>query len=112
MITLFRTRFLLPLAALAPFVLAMQPTSVDAQKQRIRTPPAVSASEVQKEKMNAWTVGLAGGLIEGAPLRLAAEMARVVDDGPNLHVLPIVTSGATENRELAALSARRRYGDH
>ena len=47
--------------------------------------------------MNAWTVGLAGGLLEGAPLRLAAEMARVVDDGPNLHVLPIVTRGATEN---------------
>jgi TRAP-type uncharacterized transport system substrate-binding protein len=36
-------------------------------------------------------------LLEGAPLRLAAEMARVVDDGPNLHVLPIVTRGATEN---------------
>ena len=47
--------------------------------------------------MNAWTVGLAGGLLEGAPIRLAAEMARVVDDGPNLHVLPIVTRGATEN---------------
>ncbi|HJQ56660.1 MAG TPA: TAXI family TRAP transporter solute-binding subunit, partial [Vineibacter sp.] len=27
----------------------------------------------------------------------AAEMARVVDDGPNMHVLPIVTRGATEN---------------
>jgi TRAP-type uncharacterized transport system substrate-binding protein len=47
--------------------------------------------------MNAWTVGLAGGLLEGAPIRLAAEIARVVDDGPNLHVLPIVTRGATEN---------------
>lgn len=29
--------------------------------------------------MNAWTVGLAGGLLEGAPIRLAAEIARVVD---------------------------------
>ena len=47
--------------------------------------------------MNAWTVGLAGGLLEGAPIRLAAEIARVVDDGPNMHVLPIVTRGATEN---------------
>src|ERR1700680_2150807 len=47
--------------------------------------------------MNAWTVGLAGGLLEGAPIRLAAEMGRVVDDGPNLHVLPIVTRGPTEN---------------
>ncbi|XIA66847.1 hypothetical protein ACFIOY_13665 [Bradyrhizobium sp. TZ2] len=44
--------------------------------------------------MNAWTVGLAGGLLEGArPLRLAAEMARVVDDGTNLHVLPTRHSG-------------------
>jgi TRAP-type uncharacterized transport system substrate-binding protein len=47
--------------------------------------------------MNAWTVGLAGGLIEGAPIRLAAEIARVVDDGDRLHVLPVVTRGATEN---------------
>jgi hypothetical protein len=53
--------------------------------------------EQQQEKINAWTVGLAAGLIEGAPLRLAAEMARVVDDGDNLHVLPIVTRGPTEN---------------
>src|ERR1044072_4403720 len=34
---------------------------------------------------------------EGAPTRLATEMARVVNDGPNLHVLPIVTRGPTEN---------------
>lgn len=51
----------------------------------------------QKLKMNAWTVGLAGGLIEGAPLRLAAEMARVADDGDELRILPVVTRGATEN---------------
>ena len=30
-------------------------------------------------------------------MRLASEMARVVDDGANLHVLPIVTRGPTEN---------------
>jgi TRAP-type uncharacterized transport system substrate-binding protein len=53
--------------------------------------------EAMREKVNAWTVGLAAGLIEGAPLRLAAEMARVADDGPNLLVLPIVTRGPTEN---------------
>jgi len=57
----------------------------------------LQAYEAQQEKINAWTVGLAAGLIEGAPLRLAAEMARVVDDGANLLVLPIVTRGPTEN---------------
>ena len=36
------------------------------------------ADIASKERINAWTVGLAGGLIEGAPLRLAAEIARVV----------------------------------
>src|ERR1044072_9817469 len=47
--------------------------------------------------MSAWSVGLAGGVWEGAPIRLAAEIARVVDDGPNMMVLPIVTRGATDN---------------
>src|SRR5690242_8692971 len=55
-------------------------------------------SDIRKE-MNAWTVGLAGGLLEGAPIRFATEIARVADDGDNLHVLPIVTRGPTENVE-------------
>jgi TRAP-type uncharacterized transport system substrate-binding protein len=50
-----------------------------------------------KERINAWTVGLAGGFVEGAPLRLAAEIARVVNEEDKLHVIPIVTGGATEN---------------
>jgi len=55
------------------------------------------ADMAAKERINAWTVGLAGGFIEGAPLRLAAEIARVVNDTDKLHVIPIVTRGATEN---------------
>jgi TRAP-type uncharacterized transport system substrate-binding protein len=80
-------RSLLLCVVLAPL---MQPASVDAQTAR-------GSHEATRAKMNAWTVGLAGGLLEGAPIRLAAEIARVVDDGPNMHVLPIVTRGATEN---------------
>jgi TRAP-type uncharacterized transport system substrate-binding protein len=60
-------------------------------------PARKGASQSPKERINAWTVGLAGGLLEGAPLRLASEIARVVDDGDNAHVLPIVTRGPTEN---------------
>jgi TRAP-type uncharacterized transport system substrate-binding protein len=103
MYTLRRPRLLLMLAALAPAILALQPASVDAQKpkadaQNVRHQPRhAPPHQTEKEKMNAWTVGLAGGLLEGAPIRLAAEMGRIVDDGPNLHVLPIVTRGPTEN---------------
>ena len=93
-----RPGLLFLLAVAAPVILALQPASVDAQtKKSARPPQGVTAGTTEKEKMNAWTVGLAGGLLEGAPIRLAAEIARVVDDGPNMHILPIVTRGATEN---------------
>src|SRR5437773_10749186 len=86
---LFAARLLCVLTVSAPLVLALPSTRAAAQR-----PPTYAQ---QQDKINAWTVGLAAGLIEGAPLRLAAEMARVVDDGDNLHVLPIVTRGPTEN---------------
>jgi TRAP-type uncharacterized transport system substrate-binding protein len=92
MCAIFASRLLLAFAVVAPAILVLQPADVDAQ-----TAALSQRASAEKEKMNAWTVGLAGGLLEGAPLRLAAEMARVVDDGPNLHLLPIVTRGATEN---------------
>ena len=59
--------------------------------------PVVPTENTLTERINRWTVGLAGGLLEGAPIRLATEIARVVNDGENLHVLPIVTRGPTEN---------------
>jgi TRAP-type uncharacterized transport system substrate-binding protein len=95
--TLPRLGLLFRLAVAAPVILALQPASVDAQTKSARPPQGVTTAAAEKEKMNAWTIGLAGGLLEGAPIRLAAEIARVVDDGPNMHVLPIVTRGATEN---------------
>src|ERR1700737_5449958 len=94
-----KRRLSLPLAALASVILTLLPAVVEAQRANLDVRPSrrASAHEAEKEKMNAWTVGLAGGLLEGAPIRLAAEIARVVDDGQNMLVLPIVPGGATEN---------------
>jgi TRAP-type uncharacterized transport system substrate-binding protein len=74
----------------------------DAQAQKVGSKPPAARSALPNEntlraRINEWTVGLAGGLLEGAPIRLATEIARVVNDGENLHVLPIVTRGPTEN---------------
>ncbi|MCK1335960.1 TRAP-type uncharacterized transport system substrate-binding protein [Bradyrhizobium sp. LM6.10] len=97
-----RSLSLLLVTALVPMAILLQPACLKAQTgknstgdaQFVRRPlPQVN----EKDRMNAWTVGLAGGLLEGAPIRLAAEMARVVDDGADLHLLPIVTRGATDN---------------
>ena len=87
-------------ATMALAVLGLQ-LPADAQSHPTRETPAAAAARradlAAKERINAWTVGLAGGLIEGAPLRLAAEIARVVNEEDKLHVIPIVTQGATEN---------------
>jgi TRAP-type uncharacterized transport system substrate-binding protein len=68
-----------------------------------------------KQRLNAWTLGLAAGQLEGAPLRFATELARVVDDGDNLRVVPIVTRGIFDNiydlLYLRGVDAAIVYGD-
>jgi TRAP-type uncharacterized transport system substrate-binding protein len=68
------------------------------RKQHVSPPPPDIPTEAQiKDRLNAWSVGLAAGLLEGAPIRLATDIARVVNEGGVMHVLPIVTRGPTEN---------------
>jgi TRAP-type uncharacterized transport system substrate-binding protein len=63
-----------------------------------RTPTAASSGETFKvTRANDWTVSIAGGLLEGTFIRFAAELAKALDDGDNLRILPIVSHGAVEN---------------
>jgi TRAP-type uncharacterized transport system substrate-binding protein len=50
-----------------------------------------------KARRNAWTVGIAGGLIDGTYMRFADELAKILDDGDNLRILPMVSYGAASN---------------
>jgi TRAP-type uncharacterized transport system substrate-binding protein len=63
--------------------------------RRLATQPSAEAQI--RDRLNAWTVGLAGGLLEGAPIHFATDIARIVSDGGQVQVLPIVTRGPTEN---------------
>ena len=58
---------------------------------------ALPGNATSKADANAWTLGLAGGLLEGSFIRYAADIAKVLDDGENLRVLPLVTYGAVGN---------------
>lgn len=89
------TRLSSALAVCAAIVLALCPARADAQHRPAGRTQTTYAD--RQDKINAWTLGLAAGLLEGAPLRLATEMSRVVNDGENLHVMPIVTRGPTDN---------------
>ncbi|HKD28151.1 MAG TPA: TAXI family TRAP transporter solute-binding subunit [Xanthobacteraceae bacterium] len=55
--------------------------------------------DVLKQRQNNWTVGLAGGAYDGTYLRFADELGKVLDDGDQLRVLPIITHGAAANLE-------------
>src|SRR5690348_5173613 len=55
-----------------------------------------SDAEMRVRK-NAWTVGIAGGIFEGTFFRFAEDMRKVVDDGDEMRVMPIVTRGAASN---------------
>ncbi len=77
--------------------------------------PVVLTDQQQKDRINSWTVGLAAGRNEGAPLLLASELARVLDDGDSMRVLPIVTRGPFDNvydlLYLRGVDAAIVYGD-
>jgi TRAP-type uncharacterized transport system substrate-binding protein len=50
-----------------------------------------------REKKNAWTVGIVGGLLSGTYMRFVDEMATVLNNGDDLRILPIVSYGAASN---------------
>jgi TRAP-type uncharacterized transport system substrate-binding protein len=74
------------------------PDAAEARDRSKNSSPQIGAEESElRDRVNASTIGLAGGLLEGAPIRFATEIARVVNDGGVTHVLPVVTRGPTEN---------------
>src|SRR5579871_4911128 len=55
------------------------------------------ADAVLREKKNAGTVGIVGGLLSGTYMRFVDEMATVLNNGDDLRILPIVSYGAASN---------------
>jgi hypothetical protein len=69
-----------------------------AQASTKRPPTAAAAGEDSRStQVNTWTVGVAGGFFEGTFIRFAVELAKALDDGENLRILPIVSYGGNEN---------------
>ena len=97
-------------AALALLFLCLAPTAWAQRALRLGTYEAALVGKVNEN-----TIGLAAGLPEGAPLRFATELARIVDDGTSMRVLPIVTRGITENVQdllyLRGIDVAIVYGD-
>jgi len=104
----FLVRLSCVVALLAPCVLpaAAQGTSealVVAQAAPPRRAPPLPNKPVTEDenaksiRINNWTIGLAGGLLEGTFSKYAADLGKALDDGDNLRVLPIISYGAVGN---------------
>ena len=82
----------------APFIIA-QAQGKGVPKRALPVPPKPTSYDENERAavLNNWTVGLAGGLLEGTFVNYAADLGRALDDGDNLRVLPIITYGAVGN---------------
>ena len=77
------------MALCGPSIAQVRGTQNDSQ------PPSVLAERQIRERVNAGTVGLAGGLLEGAPIHFATDIARAVNDSGALTVPADVVADST-----------------
>ncbi len=88
-----------PLANGDPIVVAQAtaPAARAKKKKPARAQIQSVPESTLRDKINAWVVGIAAGKLEGAPIRLVEEMSRVLDDGDEMQILPIITRGPSYN---------------
>jgi TRAP-type uncharacterized transport system substrate-binding protein len=75
----------------------VQATPVPKRAQPLPNKPVSEEEGARAARLNNWTVGVAGGLLEGTFSKYAADLGKALDDGDNLRVLPINTYGAVGN---------------
>ena len=89
-------RLLMSLFSFSVLVVGATPSA--AQKaQRVAPTAAAVGEQSRSTDINNWTIGVAGGFFEGTFIRYAVELAKALDDGENLRILPIVSYGGNEN---------------
>ena len=80
-----------------PFIVAQQVAPAPKRALPLPDKPVAEGENARALRLNNWTIGLAGGLLEGTFAWYAADLAKALDDGDNLRVMPINTFGAVGN---------------
>jgi uncharacterized protein len=73
--------------------------TVAAQTVAAQSNATPSQEEAIKDRKNRGTVGIATGQLDAAYPALAQDIAKVLDDGDNLRVIPMITYGSVSNIE-------------
>lgn len=76
---------------------AAQAGIVQAGAAQAQGMPAQNTTATPIARANAGTVGVISGGVEGTYIRIAADLASVLDDGDRLRVLPVIGKGSVQN---------------
>jgi TRAP-type uncharacterized transport system substrate-binding protein len=93
----YLTRFAACLALIAGSLIGLVPANAQAIPKSLQG--AGDPEAILRERKNQWTVGLVGGLFEGTFMRFAEEIRKVIDEGDDMRLLPIVSRGSASNLE-------------
>jgi len=90
-----RRRGLLAAPALAIPVTA--PDAAAQERQQTGRQPGQPSGTGRAARANAGTVGVISGGVDGTYIRIAADLAAVLDEGESLRVLPMIGKGSVQN---------------
>jgi TRAP transporter TAXI family solute receptor len=92
-------RIVMLLCLFTTWGIAVGHTQTQQKNKAPRPDSAALAENALKERKNAGTIGLAAGQLGGAYPTLAEQIAKVVEDGDTLRVIPMLTRGSLGNVE-------------
>jgi TRAP transporter TAXI family solute receptor len=87
---------LLAVLFLQTFILPSPAAAQQGARQSGRTVPAPAGAEAYAAASR-WTLGLLTSGIDGTALQMAADLARALNDGPNLRLIPMVGESSIQN---------------
>ena len=93
----YRSRLVAVIAVIFGFLIGIGPAAAQAIPKSLQG--GGDAETLLRYRKNQWTLGLVGGLFEGTFMRFAEEIRKVLDDGDDMRVLPIVSRGSAGNLE-------------
>jgi TRAP-type uncharacterized transport system substrate-binding protein len=72
-------------------------THVAPIRVRARTPSLPSKEAAVSDRLNKWSIGLAGGPIDTTDIKFASDISVALSDGPKLRVVTTLTRGSIQN---------------
>lgn len=88
-------RPLLHAACLAAIIACLSQSQVHAQSPR--SGAGKETNEQAVERFNSGTIGIVSGGIDGTYVRIASDLATVLDNGEELRILPVIGKGSVQN---------------